>query len=388
MRATLRSRHAFALAGLTGGLCALGACLTFDGVTLPLLGDAGALPDRSVGTDAPITSDAGSEVRPTPDACANPATGYLSLSEAAKACQYIFECDTGQLELDIESNFGIVTSASSYAYCVNALSGTVPSDRAGLIIAQQTFKCVAKATSCIQARGCLAIESLTAKDSRCADGGPKKNDAGIYCGNGGNDIFDCANGVAVHCKTPTFGNSSCIIDPGDPAYYSCGILTTPKCATEVTSCDIATATLNDCPATTSVTSIDDCTVFGGTCGATGKDGGPANGCLTDGKYDPCDTLTYRDQCEGDSIASCTYIGTVAHTNCKSIGKTCNATNAAPFCIGPNDECTPFSLGIGECTGNSILLCIDGKKTPFDCGCAGLVCGADAGIGKTHCAAPP
>lgn len=380
------------LAVAASAVCGLaGACLTFDGVTVPVQ-DAGQ-PESSAGVEAGGGGlDAGGDVGhpetsgPT-DACATAALGYLSLAEAAKACQYIADCDTGQLELDIESNFGIVTSATNYAYCVNALAGTVAPDRAGLDIAQQTFKCIAKAASCIQARGCLAVESLTTNDARCRAGAPK-NDAGIYCGSGGNDVVDCTGSVVQHCKSPAFANGVCVIDPADHGYYGCGALAVPKCATEVSSCDIATAVLNDCAAKTSITTFNDCHVFGGNCGPSGLDAGAKFVCLTEGKYMPCDATTYRDQCDGDSIASCTYIGTIAHTSCKSIGKTCNAVNGPPVCVGPSDECSPFSLGIGECSGNSISLCIDGKRAAFNCSCAGLVCGSDGGIGKTHCELPP
>ena len=364
------------------------ACLTFDGVTVPaadagLPDSAGPGPDTGGGP-----TDAGTKDNNVPaDACATVAQGYLSLAEAAKACQYIADCDTGQLELDIESNFGIVTSASNYAYCVNALAGTVPSDRVGLDIAQQTFKCLAKATACIQARGCLAVESLTTNDARCAANQPK-NDAGIYCGSGGNDVVDCTAAVVQHCKSPAFANSVCVIDPTDHGYYGCGSLVSSQCATETSTCDIATAVLNDCAAGTQINTANDCHVFGGNCGPSGVDGGPLNACLTGGKYTPCDATTYKDQCVDDAIASCTYIGTLAVTSCKTLGKTCNATNGPPICVGVNDECTPFSLGVGECTGNSISLCIDGKRASFDCACAGLVCGADGGIGKTHCSPPP
>jgi hypothetical protein len=377
------------LAGTGFALAALaGACLTFDGVTVPPQ-DAG-LPDTPVvGVDSGGDSnDAGlTDTNVPADACAAAAQGYLTLAEAAKACQYIVDCDTGQLELDIESNFGIVTSATNYAYCVNALAGTVPSDRVGLDIAQQTFKCIAHATACIQARGCLAVESLTANDARCAGNIPK-NDAGVYCASGGNDAVDCKGGVVQHCKTPAFANGACVIDPGDPQYYGCGALTTPACATEVSSCDIATAVLDDCAAQTSVTTYSDCRVFGANCGPSGVDGGPVNACLTGGKYTPCDATTYKDQCVDDQIASCTYIGTLSVTSCKTLGKTCNAASGQPLCVGASDECSPYSLGIGECSGNSISLCVDGKRKSFDCACAGLVCGADAGIGKTHCVPPP
>src|ERR1700722_18962278 len=94
-------------------------------------------------------------------ACSVQATGYLSLSEAARACNYIMNCDpNGQFMVDIESSIGVVTSSTSFAYCVNALAGSIPSTRPGTNVAGTSLACIANAPSCAAARGCMGIESI------------------------------------------------------------------------------------------------------------------------------------------------------------------------------------------------------------------------------------
>ncbi len=366
------------------GVCALplvvASCTVFNGVVVPTedTGDGGA------------------------DACtAGGGKGYLSLPDAAKACRFIADCDTGQLELDIESSIGIITSESSYAFCMNVLAGTVAPNRPGLMVQQQTFQCMANAATCEDARACLAIESFDqTTDSRCVDAGFTLPEGGVYCANQGEDIVDCVDGVVEHCGSPEFGAglASCAIDPDDPTDYTCGDVTS-YCATEETSCDIATNVLTDCGQGGSIESYINCTAYAQTCGvegdaATGDDGddggddsGPLNACVTEGTYQPCDATSYRDQCFGDGVATCNYFDTITITSCTDIGKTCNDSNAQPYCAGPTDECSPFSLGVGLCTGTSISLCIDGKNVSFDCACAGMVCGGDGGIGTLHCVPP-
>ena len=357
------------------------ACTTFDGISVPPPGTDGGNPSDTgtpdVSRDSP-GSDAGG------DACGAATKGYLSLAEAAKACSFVMDCDTGQFELDIETNLGIITSSTSYAYCMNALAGTVPSDRPGLAIQQQVLQCVARAPNCGAARACLAVESIVGQDSRCVDGGPQ-NEAGVYCANGGADIVDCTSSIVQHCATPMFANGSCVLDPGDPGYYGCGRLVT-QCASQIASCEIATSVLDDCAQGTSVDTTSDCKVFGTSCGTPQVDGGPTAACMTDGLYRPCDTTTFRDQCDSDSsaIATCTFIGILSRTNCAAMGKRCDSTNGTPLCVGTNDPCTPFSLGIGQCQGNQVTLCIDGQPTSFDCSCSGLACGALNGAGSAHC----
>jgi hypothetical protein len=367
--------------GVLGVPLVAASCTVFNGVVVPTE-DSG-----------PSTSDAGGDVGV--DACvAGEGKGYLSLPEAAKACRFIADCDTGQFELDIESSLGIITSETSYAYCMNVLAGTVSATRPGLMDQQQTFQCMANASTCAVAHACLAIESFDeTSDSRCFNAGFPIPDAGVYCATNGTDIIDCVDGVAEHCASPEFGTglASCAIDPDDPTDYTCGDVTS-FCASEQTSCDIATNVLTDCGQGASIESYINCSAYAQTCGSEGDagvvDGGaPLNACVTEGTYQPCDATTYRDQCVGDGVATCNYFDTITITSCTEIGKTCNDSNAQPYCASPDDACSPFSLGVGLCNGTAISLCIDGKNVEFDCACAGMVCGGDGGIGTLHCVPP-
>jgi hypothetical protein len=365
---------------------AAASCTVFNGVVVP--NDDAAVVDP--GADAGDEDGDGGGA----DACtAGGGSGYLSLPQAAVACRYIADCDTGQIELDIESSIGIVTSETSYAYCMNVLAGTVSPTRPGLMLQQQTFQCMANATSCATAHACLAIESIDqTSDSRCVSAGFPIPDAGVYCGATGNDIVDCLDGVVEHCNAPEFGSgiASCAIDPNDPTDYTCGEVGS-LCPTEQASCDIATNVLTDCGEGTSLQSYVNCTAYGQACGeegdAGGRDAATLNACVTEGKYQPCDATTFRDGCVGDGVATCNYFDTISITSCTDIGKTCNDSNAQPYCAGASDECSPFSLGVGLCNGTVISLCIDGKNVSFDCACAGMVCGGTGGIGTLHCVPP-
>jgi hypothetical protein len=379
------------VASVTVGACAcaavvavaFGACTVFDGVTVS---DADA--------------DAGCSAGST--------TAYLTVAQAARACAFIADCDqpagSGQFELDIETSIGVVTSQSSYAYCMNALAGTVPPDRPGLQAQQQTFQCMAAASDCASAHACVAVESIEqANDPRCPDGGPPSTvDAAIYCANGNNDIVDCQQGVVEHCKAAAFasGQGTCQIEPDDSGYYACGTSTPPPCTALLSSCDLTTNLLTVCEPGSAINAYFDCTAFGDLCGNAPTDGGagttsdsgdaaaapPAGVCVTAGVDMPCDPVTYRDGCLDAAIATCTFVAQISLTNCAALGKDCSHTNGQPFCAGPSDECSPYSLGIGECSGNSLSLCIDGHRTSVDCTCAGMTCGGDGGQGQ-RCVGP-
>jgi hypothetical protein len=356
---------------VTAGACAcaavvaviFGACTVFDGVSV-------ASDDAGCATGSP--------------------NAYLTQTQAAQACAYIADCDApatqGQFALDIESSIGVVTSQTSYAYCMNALAGTVPPDRPGLLAQQRTFQCIAAAADCAAAHACLAIESIEQTDDpRCPDAGPPSGvDAAIYCGNGNSDIVDCDLGFVTHCKAAAFANGlgTCQIEADDSGYYACGN-PSPLCATGQSGCDLTTNVLTDCEPGTTITAYFDCTAFGMLCGsaADAGEGGPPNVCVTAGTDMPCDPTTYRDGCQDAAISTCTFVSQISLTNCAALGKDCSHTNDQPFCAGANDECSPYSLGIGECSGNALSLCIDGHRTSFDCACAGMTCGGDGGQGQ-------
>ena len=156
----------------------------------------------------------------TATTCSSTTTGYLPLAQAARACNYILNCDDEGLFMgDIESSVGVVTSTSSYAYCMNALAGAIPPTRPGNDVASAAFACVATATSCAAARACMGVESIIpGTDPRCAPSAHVP-DSGIYCANAGNDIVDCtdAGSQVQHCAAPPF-NTEGLCD--DPAWQS------------------------------------------------------------------------------------------------------------------------------------------------------------------------
>jgi hypothetical protein len=310
-------------------------------------------------------------------ACSVPTQGYLPLSQAAAACNYIMTCDdTGQFMADIESSIGVVTSSTNFAFCMNAIAGAIPQTRPGNDTAGAALGCVAAAPSCAAARACMGIETIDPPtDPRCK----RAPDSGVYCADAGIDIVDCtdAGGFIEHCNQPPFqGEGACVIDPKSPENYFCG--DNGGNAAGCSQCDIATSLLTTCEQGTTLEGYTSCAALGQTCGqvafvtADGGDAGTFPECLTNGVYDGCNANNYDDQCVDGAVSTCNFLGSVSPTDCTALGQQC-VQGDQPYCSAQGAACTPYSPGIGNCQGQVLSLCMSGKPLSFDCRCAGMIC---------------
>jgi hypothetical protein len=337
------------------GLAGAGACTVFNGVTAAT--------------------------------CSTSSTGYLTLDQAAHACAYIMTCEaTGQFELDIESSLGVVTSHTSFAYCVNALAGSVPATRPGENVDSTALLCIANAPTCAAARACVGVETIDdpSTDPRCTN----IPDSGIYCADNDAAIVDCTltGGYVTHCNEPPFTQGSCVIVPDSGGYYFCGDDNGGYAG--CTACDISSSLLTTCLPDSGYEGYVLCASLGDTCGSAviptdAGDGGPIAAspvCFANGTYAACNATTFSDECVDGAVTTCNYYGTESPTDCNALGDKCVQGNQ-PFCIPSNATCTPFTPGIGGCEDDVVSLCIDGKPFSYDCRCAGMVCKTSTANGQ-------
>ncbi len=366
----------------TMGLLTLGAvsvqiasCTVFNGLEV-----ASDTVDGASGFDAAEGGGADADAAPV-DPCVGSNDGYLSRTEAAKACRWMFKCPL--LELNLESSLGLIGSDTNFALCMNWLAGPVPPTRVGRDIQQASLKCIARATTCGEASACLAVEGFYNDDPRCDAGADSAFLLADHCE--GTSGIDCTDGVAFHCGAASYGGTAqCLVDEG--GVVGCGQLDPAgTCPFRVTACDPVTGNFSDCSQGTQIDVSFSCQAVGSVCGDAGPEAGHKFDCLTNGSYQKCNVALFVNKCVGDLVETCNGNGTVSQLDCAAIGRHCSQAEGKPLCITSTDSCSPFSLGQNQCMGSTISSCIAGKKVQFDCACGGMTCVTDDGsIPLAHC----
>ena len=358
--------------GLGAMTVQVASCTVFNGLEVP------SVVDGANGFDA---AEAGSDGDAAPvDRCLGVNDGYLSLTEAAHACSWMFKCSN--LELNLESSLGLIGSDTNFALCMNWLASPVPSTRVGRGIQQASLQCIARAASCEEASSCLAVEGFASGDPRC-DGGADGATAKAHCE--GTSGIDCVDGVAFHCAAASYGGSAqCLVDDG--GVVGCGRLDPAgTCPFRVTSCDPVTGNFYDCAKNTQIDVSFSCQAVGSVCADAGPDAGHKFDCVTDGRYQKCNVALFVNKCVGDLVETCNGNSTVSQLDCAAIGRRCSQAEGKPLCVTNTDQCSPFSLGQNQCSGSTISTCVAGKKIQFDCKCGGMTCVTDDGsIPLAHC----
>lgn len=341
------------------------SCMTFNGVNLPAQSDSGGGGDSTTPPDAGGDAPAGDA---TPDGPT--AQTYLPLATAAKLCSRIFACP--YLSSSIQNSNAVLADPTNYSLCVHWLAGPLPSDRLGISLQQQTFQCMASASSCTQAGECVSYETLAPGDPRCAadagvgDGGPR-------CTDDGGTILGCSGLYALHCNSPYYAaGTSCLL--GADGTLGCALGT--NCTVNA-SC-IGSSLFDECGTGNNLHFQLNCPYAGYDCNTT-QDGGLI-GCLTGNQSLDCTAL--GTQCVGDVVQVCDGVNWSAF-DCAALGGTCSSTGGSAICVSSGDQCTPFDPSINQCSGTNISLCVGGKKQTFDCASVGLTCLPGTAV-SAHC----
>lgn len=336
-----------------------GPCTTFDGETAAV----------AVADGGPDGGDAGA-----PDVAPIGPQPYLSTEDAARACSLVSRCPT--LAISIGLSVGIPVAADQFASCVHFLASPIPPSRPGFDLQRGVLRKIAEAADCKQALEAAPTELLYGADPRCPDGGGYTS-----CYDDTHTVF-CQGTMfgAFSTCAGTRGGEKCVtVDVPDAGPV--GICAKGACDAFVPDafCEKGTI-LHTCdPRGSRVETVFDCGWVGLTC-ANGPEGYPT--CLSPSETTSC-TQYGQTRCEGGRLLFCMGDQSAQWSafDCGAVGAECVAGSASgtrlPLCLHRDAECSPLEVGTGTCTGSTISLCVDGRKTTFDCGSIAKRCDPQA-----------
>jgi len=301
----------------------------------------------------------------------------LSVDLAARFCTQLFVCARlpEAVELSIAWPFNTPSVPLNFSACMDWAAGPVDPARPGLDQQQTILGNVAKALSCNDAFVALPVQTVKA-DGGCVDGCQATSQLTV-CGPGGASFeTSCSSawfapGVTGDCIASDAGNALCV------SLGACSPAAGKSCPDP--------STLRECyPGGASYTSYD-CALTGRQCAS----GGPKVAeCVVPGKLaPPCVLDDVRDECDGDSVKHCAG-GAVPQTEiaCAPVGATCAIKNdaGAARCVRTGDDCTPFDADQNVCSGQTISVCIAGKRQTVDCSSFGAMCHGGGTTATGHC----
>ncbi|MFO0675006.1 MAG: hypothetical protein U0169_00590 [Polyangiaceae bacterium] len=329
-------------------------CTTFDGLVARTgSGDGGGrLPTGDAVVDA---SEGGAR-----------APGYLALADGVKLCARINACPT--LARSTIASTGIQLDTLNFSACLEWATGPVPPNRPGFATQAGILQCMARANDCGSAGECLSVDFLSEDDKRCKD-----VEAGTErCADDGLSVVRCGTTkVALHCRSSLYGpNASC--RPGNGGTYWCAL--DPPCPSATCNGSL----LQYCGSSGLHSGIV-CSVGGYTCGIDPDSGTPD--CLSGDRVKACSNVGAR--CRDDVAVACDGFNE-SEFDCKALGGTCSQQEGPSLCVLPDATCTPFDVDANGCTGNTLAICVGGRKSTFDCGSVGLACVGATGSRSGRC----
>lgn len=334
----LRWIRGILVAPLVSLVCSAYGCTVFDGLTVP--------PPRI------------------------PYSGYLSLRDGVRACHLVQACPL--LAEGVARSIGVPTNEEQFSTCLSWLSGPLPANRYGLAAQAAMLGCLANTLDCSTALECAHAEPLAKDDPRCL------GVVGNQCLEGG-ILLDCTTEIAERCHSVYYGaGSECelgLSGAGRCALSACmqGSSPPPRCTSGVyVRCDPAT----------NLRVAQDCNTVGLTC-PEGAEGADAQCATEDGVF-PCDEPG-RSVCAPDGFRVRVCDGALASEfDCAAMDGYCVEEKSGGRCVRSTDTCSPDSVGIDECQGNTIMLCVGGQKVAFNCGDVGLSCIPASGLKRAYC----
>ncbi|MFT3773648.1 MAG: hypothetical protein QM820_50380 [Minicystis sp.] len=326
--------------------------------------------------------------------------GYFDFAGATRVCARVFSCP--RLATSLRQSLVAPIDDVNFSTCMSWLAGPSPAPPRGFTAQAEALAGVASATTCDEAARDLDVSPLADDDPRCASGA----DACLPSG----DVLDCHARRLVRCPGTQFVPSSKCRSEG--AFASCSIVlgsescvgTVPLCSGSVYSaCDEASA----------LREAIDCAPFGEACldSSQAVVFGPGlknklSICTSSDNTSPqklCDDATGEGwmgcSADGGSVVLCNHLtkvktvtfgGVEVLYGCQtSLGWTCRdgIAGSIPYCERPDAECSPSDADVNRCDGDTLHVCLAGRRADIDCGAVGATCQKDADRGG-HCAFAP
>ena len=323
------------------------------------------------------------------------------MADAARVCAFAYSCPS-YFTGDLVQGLSVPVDTLNFSLCMHWMAGPIPTNRIGFQIQQQTLQCVAKAKSCAEASRCLPFETFAAGDPRCApldagaagaggEGGV--DDAGEEggeldsggaggtlpderCGADGGAIYKCqkAYKYALNCNSAYYApGSHCVADTDGTRWCALG----DNCMVAL-SCIGSLLDYCGGPDAWTHESIN-CAYNGRSCGVDPDSG--STDCLTGSSLRTCQIQ--GTDCASSTVEVCDGLY-VSQFDCSSLKATCSKSDGTARCMRNDDACKPSDPGINACSGDTITLCVGGKKTTFNCKDAGLTCKPAVGAQSPHC----
>jgi hypothetical protein len=332
-----------------------GPCTTFDG-------DSPAPPDAAA--DA-ADADAG-------------LTSYLDFGDAIAVCSLVAKCPT--LPYSIGLSLAIPLDSRYFGACMQMLAGRIPPSRRGLELQRGVLQQLVGKGTCNDALAAVPVE-LLADDTRCAAGHACLSATeAVSCDDGGTgQTF----GSLSRCAA-TLGGPKCLSFTVDGGTYA--LCAEGTCTDTHDEAQCNGSTLVTCSRTNGFRYSFDCAWVGLGCGTADGGGFPYTTCLAPDGDEACPGFNASD-CLADSARYCVAVSASpawSRFACADVGATCVggrfADGGAPaICTPPpaSSDCSPYDGDIGTCTDSTIALCVDGKRTDYDCATLGKQCDRNA-----------
>lgn len=312
--------------------------------------------------------------------------GYLEVPAAARLCARIFDCPT--LGPSIQESLGIPADDRSFSTCVSWFAGPVPPLPFGVAAPAQVLSAMAGAKSCSEALSHAGTEVLADDDPICAGGA----DA---CDDGHNILLDCHARRRVRCDDPLFGEGSACDLGGQKHFGRCQVSDCPLGTGLAGLPNCSGNTLTFCDHGSDATQSFHCDALGLTCASISV-GDHMMGVGICSSSTPqagaCDSDLDGASCAGTAVVLCNRkvdiqipgasTATVAVAllqptfDCSKLGWECvRLSGTGPgtaHCKRPGAECTPDDAA-ALCDGQTLTVCLAGRKTQVDCAAGGMVC---------------
>ncbi|MBI5533098.1 MAG: hypothetical protein HY898_10300 [Deltaproteobacteria bacterium] len=292
---------------------------------------------------------------------------YLAQDQAATVCARLFQCPT--LGTSIYSSISVPVGDFNYSVCMDRLAGNLPGNRLGRTLQSGILQCMVATTACADAMACLPWEEISADDPRCVGAG-----TGSSCIDQNKTMLDCSLLYATHCDSAYFGaGSRCMI--GTDGVAACAL--SKDCSDPHRSCE--EPMFDSCDLKSGLHESWNCNAAGHKCGVDQSTNSAE--CLTRTTVELC--TGFDADCQGDQMLVCDDFS-LSVFDCAAVCGTCAKGAGEAWCARPGDECTPVDTAVNTCEGDTIALCIEGRKVKYDCKRIGKTCKPGDASGSGHC----
>lgn len=321
--------------------------------------------------------------------------GYFDFDGAARACARITSCPG--LAASLRQSIFAPLDGDDFSACMTWLAGPTPTPAGGFDAQIDVLSRVASAPSCDAALADLPVRVLPDDDARCASGLDACTPEG--------DLLDCHGRRVVRCGEGGFMPGMCFVNAD--GIGRCAVGACIFGAFGLPSCD--GASLAVCEEGIGLKQMVDCGAIGASCVTTPNEvswnavyDAKASVCTSpdnpspvalcrDAPHDGFTTCTP----DGAAVVVCGHVAAVrrlvigaieiadveALYDCrKDLDFRC-AEGPIASCVRSDAECATTDADVNRCDGDTIDLCIAGRRERVDCAPLGARCVEEGGRGR-------